>query len=69
MLPWKRIDDLSKGRLRELWNERGETAEEEDGLFEKQAFVRAASSFTSGQYSGIIDVLTEAIEAGKVMKK
>lgn len=68
-LPWQRIDDLSKGRLRGLWNERGETAEEEDELFEKEAFVRAAGSFTSGQYSGIIDVLTEAIEAGKVMKE
>ena len=57
------LDDISRSRLKELWD--GAGGEEE--IFENEAFVKAAGQFLSGQYSGIIDLLTQAVNEGLVI--
>ncbi|XP_019852329.1 PREDICTED: mitochondrial import receptor subunit TOM70-like [Amphimedon queenslandica] len=55
---WK--DDISRSRLKELWDGAGGDVDR----FDDEAFVKAAGQFLSGQYSGIIDVLTQAVNEG-----
>lgn len=62
------IDDLSKGRLLELWNkDRDESTDEDE--FNNEPFVKAASSFRNNMFSDVISLLTQAIDSGTCMKE
>lgn len=56
------LDDISRSGLKELWDGAGGDVER----FDDEAFVKAAGQFLSGQYSGIIDILTQAVNEGLV---
>jgi tetratricopeptide (TPR) repeat protein len=59
---WK--DDLSRERLDGLWKGRDDV----EGLdIENEPFISAASQYNNGQYSKLLEVLTQAIDEGHVV--
>ena len=53
-------DDISKTQLQLLWN----STDDDKDKFNVEPFVNAANQFRSGQYSGLLELLTQSIDNG-----
>lgn len=54
------LDDISKTQLQLLWD----SIDEDKDKFNAEPFVIAANQFRSGQYSGLLELLTQSIDNG-----